>query len=192
MSFCRFSSSLSLIVVSSVDLSQAWAPYKAASTALQNTVAVDNVKRLAALHWAAVPRCLEATRVIYITTTTILLDSILIVFFFSLVAQRYLTEGVLVDEYVLDHINPLLDAVRDCNVTLRWLMLQRHAQPKLAAIIADVRLSLFSSLLARLVDRFLFFRPDELLLASWRRATRATRRWRCLRCCSRAPSSNTR
>jgi WASH complex subunit strumpellin len=85
-----------------VDLSVAWAPYKAAAAALANTVAADNVRALARKHWAAVPRCLETTR-------------------------HYLTEGVLVDEYVLDNIVALLDAVRDCNVTLRWLLLQRHA-----------------------------------------------------------------
>jgi WASH complex subunit strumpellin len=85
-----------------VDLSVAWAPYKAAAAALANTIAVDNVRALARKYWTAVPQCLQTTR-------------------------HFLTEGVLVDEYVLDNIAPLLDAVRNCNVTLRWLLLQRHS-----------------------------------------------------------------
>lgn len=47
---------------------------------------------------------------------------------------------MLADEFVLDNMGPLLDAVRDCNVTLRWLMLQRHSQPKISSIITEVLL----------------------------------------------------
>ena len=36
---------------------------------------------------------------------------------------NYLKEGALTEEYVLDHIPKLMNCLRDCNVTLRWLML---------------------------------------------------------------------
>ena len=32
---------------------------------------------------------------------------------------KYLTEGVLTEEYVLDHIPPLMNCLRRCNVILR-------------------------------------------------------------------------
>ena len=37
--------------------------------------------------------------------------------------MNYLKEGFLVEEYALDHIPKLMNCIRDCNVTLRWLML---------------------------------------------------------------------
>jgi hypothetical protein len=37
--------------------------------------------------------------------------------------DRLLEEGSLAEENVLDHIVKILNMVRDCNVTLRWLML---------------------------------------------------------------------
>lgn len=38
---------------------------------------------------------------------------------------RYLTEGVLTEQYVLEHVPPLLHALRKCNTTVRWLLLHR-------------------------------------------------------------------
>jgi len=35
----------------------------------------------------------------------------------------YLKEGVLVEEFVLDSIPKLMNLLRECNVTYRWLML---------------------------------------------------------------------
>ena len=37
--------------------------------------------------------------------------------------QKYLKEGVLQDEFVMDNIPKLMNVMRECNVTLRWLML---------------------------------------------------------------------
>lgn len=37
--------------------------------------------------------------------------------------MNYLKEGFLVEEYALDHIPKLMNCIRDCNVTLRWLMM---------------------------------------------------------------------
>ena len=37
--------------------------------------------------------------------------------------QQLLKEGALTDENVLDHVSKITNVVRECNVTLRWLML---------------------------------------------------------------------
>ena len=37
--------------------------------------------------------------------------------------RDYLTDGVLVEDYVMDNISKLMNSLRDCNSTLRWLML---------------------------------------------------------------------
>ena len=37
--------------------------------------------------------------------------------------EEYLTEGTLVEDYVLDNIARLMTCLRECNVTLRWTML---------------------------------------------------------------------
>ena len=39
---------------------------------------------------------------------------------------EYLREGVLVEQFVLEHINPLLDCLRKCNTTLRWQLTPRQ------------------------------------------------------------------
>jgi len=41
--------------------------------------------------------------------------------------EEYLTEGTLVEEYVLDNISKLMNDLRTCNVTLRWVMLHTAA-----------------------------------------------------------------
>lgn len=43
------------------------------------------------------------------------------------VVQNYLKEGVLRDDYVLDNIPKLMNVMRECNVTLRWMMLHTIA-----------------------------------------------------------------
>ncbi len=41
--------------------------------------------------------------------------------------EEYLTEGTLVEDYVLDNIGRLMSCIRECNVTLRWNMLHTAA-----------------------------------------------------------------
>jgi len=54
---------------------------------------------------------------------------------FHLLSQRatyntlLLPTGVLVEEYVLDHIPKLMTFLRECNTTLRWLMLHTTTPP---------------------------------------------------------------
>ncbi|PAA47126.1 hypothetical protein BOX15_Mlig019935g2, partial [Macrostomum lignano] len=93
---------LSLHMGMLVNLAEAWQPYKAAAKALANSIALPNAKRQAAMHGAKVGELLART-------------------------ADLLKEGVLVENLVLDRIPQLLNAARDCNVTLRWLML--HTTP---------------------------------------------------------------
>jgi len=86
-----------------VELPHVWEPYKAARAALANTTQQSNVK---ALHLYYHDRLAQARKML----------------------QHYLTEGVLTDEFALDNTPALLHCVRECNVTIRWLMLHRTAR----------------------------------------------------------------
>lgn len=83
-----------------VDLFDAWAPYKAASTALRTTLSRDVTMTFLAQHTQAVG-----------TLNTEL--------------DQLLTQGVLTEEYVMDNQRKLVQHVRNCNVTLRWFILHR-------------------------------------------------------------------
>ncbi|XP_057313652.1 WASH complex subunit 5-like [Hydractinia symbiolongicarpus] len=81
-----------------VNLSEAWEPYRASRNALNNTVDLQNVRAIATRHIQKVK-----------TLNTQVLN--------------YLKEGVLVEEFVLDSIPKLMNLLRECNATYRWLML---------------------------------------------------------------------
>ncbi|XP_077991105.1 WASH complex subunit 5-like [Glandiceps talaboti] len=81
-----------------VNLVDAWEPYKAARTALNNTLDPSNVKELAAKY----------------ETKSAKINGFVL---------RYLQEGTLTDEFVLDNIPKLMNCLRECNVSIRWLML---------------------------------------------------------------------
>ena len=85
-----------------VNLIDAWEPYKAAKTALNNTLEQSNVDSLSARYAS---KAME-----HIQTVLGLLK-----------------EGTLAEDYVLDHVPRLMRVVRDCNVTIRWLVL--HSAP---------------------------------------------------------------
>ena len=86
-----------------VELPHVWEPYKAARAALANTTLPSNVK---ALHLYYHELLAQSRKML----------------------QHYLTEGVLTDEFALDNTPQLLHCVRECNVTIRWLMLHRTAR----------------------------------------------------------------
>eukprot|EP01116_Phalansterium_solitarium_P008575 TRINITY_DN22505_c0_g1_i1.p1 TRINITY_DN22505_c0_g1~~TRINITY_DN22505_c0_g1_i1.p1 ORF type:complete len:1148 (-),score=576.86 TRINITY_DN22505_c0_g1_i1:152-3595(-) len=93
-----------------VDLTVAWAPYKAASVALGNTLQPANVQLLKTSHWGRVDTLLRQT-------------------------HHYLSEGVLNDEFILDNVGKLMAHLRDCNVTIRWMMLHVTSQlPKVRQV----------------------------------------------------------
>ncbi|XP_047143782.1 WASH complex subunit 5 isoform X1 [Hydra vulgaris] len=81
-----------------VNLCEMWEPYRAARTALNNTVEIQNVKDIAS-------RFIK--KVTSLNTTTL----------------GFLKEGVLTEELILDNIPKLMNVLRECNTTYRWLML---------------------------------------------------------------------
>lgn len=89
-----------------IDLSEMWNPYPAAKHAITSyTMAVDNFNMVQQRHANNVRTQNKAL-------------------------NHYLKEGVLTDDYILTHSNKLLHTLRECNVTLRWLLLQRRASNK--------------------------------------------------------------
>ncbi|XP_060076742.1 WASH complex subunit 5-like [Ylistrum balloti] len=85
-----------------VNLLDAWSPYRAALTALNNTLDQANVRE-------------QATK--YATKQVKLKQPL----------EKYLKEGVLTEEFVLDNIPKMMNVMREANVTVRWLML--HTSP---------------------------------------------------------------
>ena len=88
-----------------VDLSVMWEPYKAAMTALNNTVESRLVKEVTSRHAANIDVRLSEI-------------------------SELLTEGTLTEEYVLDNTSKLLNVLRVANAELRWMMLHRKSQNK--------------------------------------------------------------
>eukprot|EP00457_Paulinella_chromatophora_P000683 gb/GEZN01000683.1/.p1 GENE.gb/GEZN01000683.1/~~gb/GEZN01000683.1/.p1 ORF type:complete len:1160 (+),score=147.68 gb/GEZN01000683.1/:150-3629(+) len=106
------------------DLTDAWAPFTAANKALANVVSRENVSEILQNHVESVPGLLAGL-------------------------DKYLTEGVLLDEFVLDNIRKLVRHVRDCNVALRWFLLHRTTvQEKLRQ---QIQQSVDNTLLIRLL-----------------------------------------
>ncbi|XP_077928146.1 WASH complex subunit 5 isoform X2 [Halichoerus grypus] len=89
---------ISIYMGITVNLADAWEPYKAAKTALNNTLDLANVREQSS-RYATVSEKVHAQ------------------------VQQFLKEGYLREEMVLDNIPRLLNCLRDCNVAIRWLML---------------------------------------------------------------------
>ncbi|XP_060679176.1 WASH complex subunit 5 [Hemiscyllium ocellatum] len=89
---------ISIYMGITVNLIEAWEPYKAAKTALNYTLEQLNIKEQSSRYGASVEKLRRQV-------------------------QQFLKEGFLREEFVLDHIPKLLNCLRDCNVTIRWLML---------------------------------------------------------------------
>lgn len=85
-----------------VNLVMEWEGFRAARTALNNTF--DNVRAVSRKHVQSIPKLCDR-------------------------ALKLLQEGVLVEEYVLDHIPKLMTFLRECNCTLRWMMLHTSSPP---------------------------------------------------------------
>ncbi|CAM6121354.1 unnamed protein product [Calypogeia fissa] len=88
-----------------VDLFQAWERFKAAKTALQSNLNPSTVSDLTQRHTSKVG---------------VLLSEL----------SAFLCEGVLTQDYLLINISKLLSCLRNCNVTLRWLLLHRTTASK--------------------------------------------------------------
>ncbi|XP_068228667.1 WASH complex subunit 5 [Palaemon carinicauda] len=81
-----------------VNLIEAWDPYKAAKQALNNTLEVTNTREQALKVGAKVVNLVKRT-------------------------DQLLGEGSMSESRVLDHSSRILNLLRECNVTLRWVIL---------------------------------------------------------------------
>ncbi len=96
-----------------VDLSVEWAPYKAASDAL-NSEPLDMRSLTAATEgWRAVMASASSS------------------------LEEFRREGILTDQFVIDHQADLLSCLRDANASLRWLLLQSRTYHKKAAALFE-------------------------------------------------------
>lgn len=93
---------ISVYMGMTVNLLDAWSPYKAASTALNNTLEAGNIREQASKYANKLEKL-------------------------HIPLEKYLKEGVLTEEFVLDNIPKMMNVMRDSNVTLRWLMLHTAA-----------------------------------------------------------------
>lgn len=81
-----------------VDLTVAWSPYVAAKSALENVISLNSVKNLNERNLRLINKSLDEL-------------------------SMNLKEGVLVADYLLDHMTQILNVIRQCNVALRWRLL---------------------------------------------------------------------
>ena len=108
-----------------VDLAEQWSPYKAAKAALIGyTLIPENIQKVYTKYMGSIRTLNKAL-------------------------NHYLKEGVLVEEYILSHRSKLMNNLRDCNVTLRWIMLAKLSGVKKIydQINTDLNLSEFLQLL---------------------------------------------
>jgi WASH complex subunit strumpellin len=88
-----------------VDLTDFWGNYEASSKAMSNNVNETIVSKTAIYYQSKVKSLKKELRL-------------------------YLKEGKLLDEYVLDNVQALLECLRECNITIRWLLLHRNCRDK--------------------------------------------------------------
>lgn len=88
-----------------VDLSIEWAGYRAAKAALDNVLQPHFVSKLNMKNMKLIEEALDDVK-------------------------RYLVEGILTEQFVIDNIQLLIDCMRKCNVALRWRMLHRRTTNK--------------------------------------------------------------
>lgn len=86
------------------DLSIDWAAYPAARLALANTLETKNIAHITKKKSTQVEKSIAEL-------------------------NRFLTEGVLNEQFVLENLDPLLNCMRKANVTIRWCMMHSRLQP---------------------------------------------------------------
>jgi WASH complex subunit strumpellin len=84
-----------------VDLTVEWAHYPAAKSALDNVITSTFVRGLNDKNMQLIKKMLDELK-------------------------GLLTEGVLIQDYLLDNVNSLMNCARNCNVALRWRLLHRR------------------------------------------------------------------
>lgn len=95
---------ISLYMGFTVNIVDSWEAFRAAKSALNNTLEVSNVREYSSSHGNSVPELLKATNLL-------------------------LKEGTITKESLLKDISNITNVLRSCNVTLRWLMLHTVLKP---------------------------------------------------------------
>lgn len=86
-----------------VDLTVEWGGYPAASSALENVLSISKIQILNDRNANLTDRCLHDLK-------------------------RYLKEGVLQRDFLLDNMKALIDCVRSCNIAIRWRILHHRCR----------------------------------------------------------------
>lgn len=81
-----------------VNLIDAWEPYKAAKNALVNVIDAKHIKEIAIKHSTQMDKLIQTTRTL-------------------------LKEGIVTQQMLIKNIIKIVNLIRECNVTLRWMML---------------------------------------------------------------------
>ncbi|XP_065218583.1 WASH complex subunit 5 [Planococcus citri] len=89
---------ISFYMGSTINLIDIWDSFKAAKVALGNTLEQDNIHTIATNHMQSLKKGVKQT-------------------------QQYLKEGALTEERVFEASSKMSSVCRDCNVSLRWLIL---------------------------------------------------------------------
>lgn len=95
---------ISIYMGITVNLYHAWQPYKAAKSALENIMTVENVREICTRHAQCFGRIQSQ-------------------------CKHILYEGTINESNFTKNIQKTLNLIRECNVTLRWLMLHTTAAP---------------------------------------------------------------
>ncbi|VEN49154.1 unnamed protein product [Callosobruchus maculatus] len=95
---------ISLYMGYTVNLTEMWDAFRAAKSALNNTMEQANIKKAAESYGANVPELLKMTNLL-------------------------LREGCITKDNLLKNINNITNTLRECNVTVRWLMLHTLLKP---------------------------------------------------------------
>ena len=88
-----------------VNLSETWEAFKAAKLALNNTLETVNIKGYANSYGSSIVPLLKSTNL-------------------------KLKEGNITKDNLLKDVNNIINLLRDCNFTIRWLMLHTNIKPK--------------------------------------------------------------
>ena len=83
-----------------IDMSEYWKDFKAARKAIDNTLTTDDLKNFTHKYREKMESTKKSVR-------------------------NYLSEGIMTEEFILTHIEELLSIMRESNVVIRWLILQR-------------------------------------------------------------------
>ena len=130
-----------------VDLADKWEGYRAAKQALSNTIVLTNVQYWQQKHWSKVAVLTKEILAFLVEVIGSFPSPFLFFCFFSFGEHSFLfvldcfvfnfgiviliySQGVLVEEYILDNIPKLLACLRDANATLRWLLLRIRTKTK--------------------------------------------------------------